>query len=1083
MTVFNITNKGTVTGTAGEDRLIMTYTLTASGVGMTSFAEWAGGGYAGWFNGSGSNDVTFYGIEHFTFNDLGGSNDWILTGDGQDVLNGGAGDDYLNSGRGIDVIDGGIGNDLWAADKSFATEAITIDLNTAISTYLGSGSVTNIEGLDLKTGSGADRITGSNSVAMRDVVDAGAGDDVITLWSGGDDTVIGGSGSDRLVFTYKESGSGVDTVSFADTGGGSYSGWFNGSGSNDLTFSEIEHFTLTDLAGFNDRFITGNGDDTLNGGAGDDRLNSGRGIDVIDGGIGHDMWVADKSFTSEAITIDLNATESSYLGTGSVRGIEGLDLKTGSGADRITGSSSEAMNDVVDAGTGNDVITLWSGGNDTAIGGSGSDRLVFTYKETSSGVATVSFADWDGGGYAGWFNGSGSNDLSFFGIEHFTISDLGGSNDNITTGDGDDTVFGGAGDDRLISGRGVDFIDGGTGNDMWVADKSFTSEAITINLNGGYSRYLDTGAVGNIEGLDLKTGSGADRITGSSSATMHDVVDAGAGDDVITLWSGGDDTVMGGSGSDRLVFTYNEGGSGIDTVSFAETGAGSYSGWFNGSGSNDLSFFEVEHFSVTDLAGFNDHIITGRGDDTLNGGAGDDRLNSGRGVDVIDGGIGNDMWVADKSFAKQGISINLNKPVSTYLVDGTVTNVEGLELITGSGKDKIQGSKSVAMNDIIQTGKGNDVITLWSGGNDSAIGGEGSDRLKFIYKETSSGIDTVSFSDHGADGYSGWFNGSGSNDLTFSGIEHFTFIDRGGNIDHITTGSGRDILKGGGGNDILNSGQGIDKVFGGSGLDIWEADKSFATTAININLNKAASHYLKTGVVKGVEGMNLTTGDGNDKLTSHKTAYMGDVVNSGAGRDVITMYSGGDDTIDGGAGRDRLVFVYKETSSGIDTVSLTNNGGGSYSGWFNGSGSNDLTFTGIEHFTVVDRGGNNDRIITGNGKDTLKGGDGDDVLSAGGGRDKLWGQGGDDVLTGGGRGDVFVFNGKVNEGTDRITDFTNGPDKIRITGVAFDDLEIVASNSGADTQITVDVGGGSVIVLEGVDVATIHANDFIFDVA
>ena len=53
---------------------------------------------------------------------------------------------------------------------------------------------------------------------------------------------------------------------------------------------------------------------------------------------------------------------------------------------------------------------------------------------------------------------------------------------------------------------------------------------------------------------------------------------------------------------------------------------------------------------------------------------------------------------------------------------------------------------------------------------------------------------------------------------------------------------------------LTDAGGGIDKVTGGLGVDIWAADKSFATTALNINLNKAASHYLGSGVVRGGRG-------------------------------------------------------------------------------------------------------------------------------------------------------------------------------------------------------------------------------------
>ncbi|MBV1866274.1 MAG: hypothetical protein KUG74_17815, partial [Rhodobacteraceae bacterium] len=253
---------------------------------------------------------------------------------------------------------------------------------------------------------------------------------------------------------------------------------------------------------------------------------------------------------------------------------------------------------------------------------------------------------------------------------------------------------------------------------------------------------------------------------------------------------------------------------------------------------------------------------------------------------------------------------------------------------------------------------------------------------------------------------------------------------------------------------------------------------------------------------------------GDDKITGHKAVAMNDFVATGAGADVITLWAGGSDHVKGGAGSDRLKLTYSIATNDVWLNDLVDDGTGSYSGTFNGLGSNDLSFAGIEHFTFIDNSGGNDIINTGNGRDVLKGGGGNDTLNSGDGGDKLWGQDGndvlrggggndrmyggagndtleggvgkdqlsgelgDDVLTGGGWADVFIFNGAVNEGADLITDFRNRVDIIRIEGVEFTDLEIVSSNAGADTQITVD--GGTVITLEGISVGTIHANDFDF---
>ena len=210
---------------------------------------------------------------------------------------------------------------------------------------------------------------------------------------------------------------------------------------------------------------------------------------------------------------------------------------------------------------------------------------------------------------------------------------------------------------------------------------------------------------------------------------------------------------------------------------------------------------------------------------------------------------------------------------------------------------------------------------------------------------------------------------AGSNDLSFSGVEHFSFTSEGDAADIITTGDGRDTLSGGDGNDILETGKGVDIVYGGNGFDRWFADKSFATAAIKIDLSKTAQqNYLNGGSVHDIEGMRLKTGAGDDRLTT-TNLEMADLLETGAGDDRIVTPMSGADTVNGGTGNDTLVVV-----NAIDfdvTMTVAGSLTAGYSGVFDGALSHDVAFSGIENFSFTDHGSGANAIVTGDGNDTI----------------------------------------------------------------------------------------------------------------
>ncbi|PHO03051.1 hypothetical protein CSC82_14110 [Rhodobacteraceae bacterium 4F10] len=980
--VYTDDDDNTIHGGGSNDRLTYSYTIPNTGVTTGYFSGGLPGGYSGLFDGSGSNNAWYSGMEHLTFLTSVTGNDNIRSGDGNDSLMSGAGNDTLSSGGGHDTIDGGSGVDYWNADRS-ADATVSIDLN-GVSTLTGGGSVRNMEGFHLTTGTGHDSVTGFMNSTLHDWVSTGDGDDLITMWSGGTDEIHGGLGNDRLVLT-----NALGPVSTSYWSGDltqGYSGLFDGPGGANTWFYGIENFTYTDEAGGADVIRTGDGNDSISTALGNDTINSGGGVDTLDGGEGTDYWQADLS--GHAL-VNVNLNEPSTLeGGGSVQNMEGFHLTTGAGNDSITGHVDSVLTDRVYSGAGDDLITMWVGNTDEIHGGAGEDRLVVI---NDSGAINTSYwtVDTGNGGYNGLFDGPGGDNMWFYGIDHFTYTDLAGENDRVRTGYGNDSVLAGDGNDTLNSAGGDDTLDGGAGTDYWIADLSGHA-LVDVDLNE-VSDFEGNGTVRNMEGFNLTTGDGDDRITGHREGALNDRVAGGEGDDLITMWTGGDNQIYGGPGDDRLVVT-NEVGATTTSYWALDTDHGGYNGLLDGPAGNNTWFYGINHFTYTGTIDENDNIRTGDGNDSVTTAGGNDIIHSGGGHDTVDGGAGTDFWYADRS-ADDVVDVNLNV-VSDLTGGGSVRNMEGFNITAGAGNDSITGFESNSSNDFVYGGDGDDLIRMWMGGTDEVRGQGGSDRL--VLTNAQGATNTSYWSGNATDGYSGLFDGPGAANTWFYGIEHFTYTDEAGENDNLRTGAGDDSIASAGGNDTVNSNAGDDTVDGGAGIDFWLADRS-ADALVDVNLNET-SMLTGGGSVQNMEGFNITTGNGNDSVTGHTDSAFGDYVNTGSGDDLITMWMGNTDEIHGGAGSDQLVLT--NAQGAISTSYWSGNATDGYSGLYDGPGGHNTWFYGIESFVYDDEAG---------GSDTIRTGDGDDSIAAGAGNDTILSGAGDDTVDGGAGTDRMVY--------------------------------------------------------------------------
>ena len=284
------------------------------------------------------------------------------------------------------------------------------------------------------------------------------------------------------------------------------------------------------------------------------------------------------------------------------------------------------------------------------------------------------------------------------------------------------------------------------------------------------------------------------------------------------------------------------------------------------------------------------------------------------GLDVIRGGAVNDRWVADKSFltGAHAMVLDLTKAgqQATYRQDGTVSGIEMLSLITGSGSDRIT-TLAAFFNDDITTNAGNDRVFV-AGGRDVVHMGAGADTLVLDWAGYGYGV-SGSVEGSLALGFSGNFNTSygATNRVDFSGVDTFdlTLTDH---ADTVTAGAGRDRIDGRGGADVM---------IGMAGNDTYHVDNAAdrviegvaggsdrVLTAVSYALEAAQRiELLQTTDYTGLGAIDLTGNEFANSLTGN------------AGNNRLDG-QGGNDTLVGGSGEDVFVFSTALAASNVDAI-------------------------------------------------------------------------------------------------------------------------------------------------------------------
>jgi serralysin len=260
--------------------------------------------------------------------------------------------------------------------------------------------------------------------------------------------------------------------------------------------------------------------------------------------------------------------------------------------------------------------------------------------------------------------------------------------------------------------------------------------------------------------------------------------------------------------------------------------------------------------------------------------------------------------------------------------------------------------------------------------------------------------------------------------------------------DAIFGGAGNDGLEGGGGNDVLNGGTGFDVLNGGASVDTASYVDAIGAVQVQLGGTSLGSATVTADQgdwlisIENVWGSSYADYLAGDQFSNQLSGMNGNDTIFGFGGADTLAGGAGNDLLDGGAGADRL-----DGGEGVDTVSYANSASAVYvslssNSQVGGDAAGD-SFINVENL----EGSRFSDTLRGDGNfNTLIGGDGADKLFGEGGADVLIGGRGADVLSGGIGRDTFVISSTdVTTGTDIVTDFERGFDRIDLRSFGLTD--------------------------------------------
>ena len=716
-------------------------------------------------------------------------NDTITSGAGNDTITGDDGDDLITSNNGADSVDGGAGNDTLVTGAGADTIIMgsgtdSVDAGTEADVIRAYN--TQLDETDtISGGSGSDTVSLENqSGAVTAAVDLGKVTSV-------ENFVLAGNG-DRLIGVDAD----ANTLSFT---GGSVGTLTTINVNSSALTDPSDSFTVTLKAGQTDADFAFNytGSSTT-----DVLVKQNTGVDNninFQAGGGNDRALLNGSDLGSTTTINGGDGEDTIVLTGGavtddgfvyVSNVERLSGVNGSGLSPLVGAISvdgevDSVSVSLNAGV---TYTIDYEGAATAMGTLFDPLLRLV---DINGVNVLASDDDAGAGFNSQIvftptvTGTYTLQLDSF---NWGLSDTGTY--TVTVSPAVANVALNAQLGASAANAGLQIIDGTSGNDVVLLDAAFTNN-LTVNLGGGNDSFNATASSSTINFVaNVADITAADTLSGGTGAadSMHLLANGVAAFDNVTRVES---------------FFVTENGDSNATFNFVD---GNFTGVIGNVITVNASALNDDGFGGDTEGGFtmNGSAAAAGHGFNVTGGTGADSIVTGAGNDVINGG-------ADYTFGAAA-----NDTVNAGAGDNSVTTHNGADSITAG-----------AGNDTINAGNGNNTINAGDGAN-SVTTGSGLDNIT-----TGTGNDTVNSGD-GDDVIS---TGAGADQVTVGNGN--TTVD---------LGAGNDVFVGGTGNSIITGGVGADVLTGGAGADLFRYVSSLESNGDLVPLNRDTITDFASGV-------------------------------------------------------------------------------------------------------------------------------------------------------------------------------------------------------------------------------------------